>query len=79
MLLSSRERDIRNHMHSAISKLRISKVDQKNFFLLIEKWQKTNPDELFFFQPYGTNIAANSTWRPFYNEHGDNISAKENR
>ena len=68
------ERDIRNHMYNVTSKLRMSRVDQENVSLLIEKWQKTNPGDLFFFRPYGTNISGDSTWRPFYNEHCDNIS-----
>ena len=50
----------------------MSKLDQENVSLLIEKWQKTNPGDLFFFRPYGSNISADSTWRPFYNEHCDN-------
>ena len=62
------------HSINQFSKLRMSKVDQENVSLLIEKWQKTNPGDLFFFRPYGTNISADSTWRPFYNEHGDNMS-----
>ena len=68
------ECDIHNHMFNATSKLLMSRVDQENVSLLIEKWQKTNPGDLFFFRPYGTNISADSTWRPFYNEHCDNIS-----
>ena len=55
-------------------KLRMSKLDQENVSILIEKWQKTNLGDLFFFQPYGTNISGDSTWHPFYNEHWDNIS-----
>ena len=72
------ERDICNHMDNATSKLRMSKVDQENCSVLIEKWQKNNPGDLFFFRPYGTNISADSTWRPFYNEHCDNISGGMN-
>ena len=42
--------------------------------MLIENWQKDNPDDFFYFRPYGNNVSDDSTWRPFYNEHGINIS-----
>ena len=54
-------RDICNHMVNAAKKLRMSKLDQENVSLLIEKWQKTNPGDLFLFQPYDTNISGDST------------------
>ena len=40
------ERDICNHMDNTTSKLRMSKEDQENFSLIIEKWQKNNPGDL---------------------------------
>ena len=48
-------------MDNAAKKLRMSKLDQENVSILIEKWQKTNLGDLFFFQPYGTNISGDST------------------
>ena len=68
------ERDIRNHIYNATSQLRMSKVDQENVSLLIENWQMTKQNNFFFFRGYGRSAAADSTWHPFYNEHGDNIS-----
>ena len=52
------ERDICDHMYNATSKLPMSKADQENVSLLIEKRQKTNPGDLFFFRPHGTNSSA---------------------
>ena len=72
------ERDICDHMYNATSKLPMSKADQENVSLLIEKRQKTNPGDLFFFRPHGTNTSAGSTWRPFYNEHSDNYQGYKN-
>ena len=55
------QRDICKYMDNAAKKLRMSKLDQENVSILIEKWQKTNLGDLFFFQPYGTNISGDST------------------
>ena len=67
------ERDICNPIYNATSQLWISKVDQEKVSLLIENWQKTKQDNFFLFRGYGRSATADSTWRPFYNEHGDNI------
>ena len=68
------ERDIHNHIYNATSQLWMSKLDQENVSLLIENWQKNKQHDFFLFRSYGRSAAADSTWHPSYNEHGDNIS-----
>ena len=67
------ERDIHNNIYNATSQLRMSKVDQENVWLLIENWQNNKQDDFFLSRGYSRSGAADSTWHPFYNEHGDNI------
>ena len=69
------ERDIRNHMHNAAAKLRMSKVDQENLATKIENWEKRTSEDSFYFRAYGyEKTSVDHKWRPFYNEHGDSIS-----
>ena len=69
------ERDIRNHMYNATTKLRMSKVDQENLAIKIENWEKSNSEDSFYFHAYGDKTTSvDHKWQPFYNEYGDNIS-----
>ena len=69
------ERGIRNCMYNVTAKLRMSKVDQENLAIQIEKWEKSNSEDSFYFHAYGDKArSVDHKWPPFYNEHGDNIS-----
>ena len=48
-----KKKDIRNHMYTAVTKLRLSKLDQENLALNIEEWKVQRPTDLFFFRGYG--------------------------
>ena len=51
------------------------KVDQENLAIKIENWEKSNSEDSFYFRAYGyKTTSVDHKWRPFYNEHGDNIS-----
>ena len=70
------ERDIRNYMYNATAKcLRMSKADQENLAIKIENWEKSNSEDSFYFRAYGDKTTSvDHKWRPFYYEHGGNIS-----
>ena len=53
--------DVRNHMHTAKLGLQLSKLDQENLHLLIEKWKREEPTTNFFFRPYKKNTTISST------------------
>ena len=44
--------DIKNHVHKAKRALELSKIDQENLRLKVNKWQSSDPDNKFFFRPY---------------------------
>ena len=44
--------DIRNHVYSAKKALELSKLDQENTRLKIERWQSTNAEASYFFRPF---------------------------
>ena len=44
--------DVRNHIYKAQHACQLSKLDQENLQLKIEKWKKENPESLFHFRPY---------------------------
>ena len=46
--------DIKNHIHCAKSQLQLSKFDQENLHLKVNKWQKSSPSTKFFFRPFKT-------------------------
>lgn len=52
--------DIRSHMYRASIKNRFSKIDQENIVEKIAQWQSSNPEDFFFFRPYG-EAAPNNT------------------
>ena len=53
--------DVRNHIHTAKLGLQLSKLDQENLHLLIEKWRRKEPTSNFFFRPYKKNTTISST------------------
>ena len=72
------EEDIRNHMYSATSKLRLSKIDQENLHLKIMGWKKDSPEDSFYFRSYGkVKEETAKIEQLFYNEHGDRITIDE--
>lgn len=44
--------DIRNHMYLATTENRFSKFDQENIAAKIQKWEKENSADKFFYRPY---------------------------
>ena len=71
-------RDIRNHMYTATTKLRLSKIDQENLHMKMMEWKKTSPNDSFFFRSYGqVKTESVGVEQLFYNENGDNIAAHE--
>ena len=48
-----KKKDIRNHMYTAVTKLRLSKLDQENLALSIDEWKVQRPSDLFYFRGYG--------------------------
>ena len=64
-------------MYNATAKLRMSKVDQENLAIKLENWEKSNSEDSFYFRAYGDKATSvDHKWRPFYNEHGENISGE---
>ena len=63
-------------MYNATAKcLRMSKADQENLAVKIENWEKSNSEDSFYFRAYGDKTTSvDHKWRPFYYEHGGNIS-----
>ena len=45
--------DIRSHMYTASTRNRFSKIDQQNISEKINQWKSSNPEDFFFFRPYG--------------------------
>ena len=45
--------DIRSHMYRASIKNRFSTIDQENVVDNIDQWQSSNPEDFFYFRPYG--------------------------
>ena len=52
--------DIRSHMYRASIKNRFSKIDQENVADKIAQWQSTNPEDFFYFRPYGEATPKNT-------------------
>ena len=67
-------KDIRNHMHRATTKLRLSKIDQANLFMKINEWKKAAPNDSFYFRSYkGAEEKKSGTEQYFYDENGHRI------
>lgn len=45
--------DIRSHMYRATMKHRFSKIDQENVAEKVLQWKASNPEDFFYFRPYG--------------------------
>ena len=68
------DRDIRNHMYRATVKLKLSKIDQENLYMKIDKWKKATPNDSFFFRSYKeTQERDTGMERYFYDENGDRV------
>ena len=53
--------DIKNHIHCAKSQLQLSKFDQENLRLKVNKWQKSSPSTKFFFAHLRQNLLSKNS------------------
>ncbi|KXJ15408.1 hypothetical protein AC249_AIPGENE10238 [Exaiptasia diaphana] len=51
-------KDITNYMQRTRNSQRRSKIDQDNLSILIKKWKKESPQDLFYFRPYAESESA---------------------
>jgi len=56
--------DIRNHVGKATRTLELSRLDQENLHLKVEKWQKSSPQSSFFFRPFHTHPSTSDCHNP---------------
>ena len=50
--------DIKNHIYLAKQRLKLSKIDQENLSMSINRWQIESPDAKYHFQPYKKKVVS---------------------
>ena len=68
--------DVRNHIYKAQHACQLSKLDQENLQLKIEKWKKENPESLFHFRPYKEELTKMDTNIDSEPSHDQNSSSQ---
>ena len=66
--------DIRNHAGKAKRTLELSRLDQENLHLKVEKWQKSSPQSSFFFRSFHIHPSSSDCHNP---EEGGHSLAEE--
>ena len=67
--------DIRNHVGKAKRTLELSRFDQENLRLKVEKWQKSSPQSSFFFRPFRTHPGRSDCHQP--EEEGQSLAEED--
>ena len=67
--------DIRNYVGKAKRTLELSRLDQENLSLKVEKWQKSSPQSSFFFWPFRTHPSTSDCHNP--KEEGHSLAEEE--
>ena len=70
--------DIHNHIYLAQRSCQLSKLDQENLSLKVEKWKRANPASNFYFRPYKESKAYESKGLDKLDSKMDTVNSEAN-